>query len=55
MRSKLTKIIRRCSREKSGLFIAAWMKAAHNEKVASPTLTMLCERIIRYATNPEVT
>jgi hypothetical protein len=41
--------------EKNGLFIADWMKAAHDEGVVSPTLGTLCERIIAYATNPELT
>jgi putative ATP-dependent endonuclease of OLD family len=41
--------------EKNGLFIADWMKAADDEGVVSPTLRTLCENIIRYATNPELT
>lgn len=41
--------------EKSGLLIADWMKAAYDEKVGSPTLRTLCERIIGYSTNPELT
>ena len=41
--------------EKNGLFIADWMKAAHDEHVVSPTLIKLCEQIIAYATNPELT